>query len=131
MVWWAFQTNVVTLPGRCDNRSTLGGQVVHTGAGRAAAWFAVVGEAQEGIAVEAWQALVAVGPCCVVQTFIAFASVWIARVGMVVAVAFFAAPTKQGVVYSAVARGTELAGEASIANWALTHLNRRHLCQGS
>lgn len=65
------------------------------------------------------------------QTFVTFASVWITRVGVVVAVAFFTASTEHGVVDSTVTRGTELAGEAGIANWALAHLNRRHLSQGS
>lgn len=50
---------------------------------------------------------------------------------MVVAVAFFTASAEHGVVDSTVTGGTELAGEAGIANWALAHLNRRHLSQGS
>lgn len=129
MVWRAFQTNVVAFPRWGYDRSTLGGQVVQAGPGRTAARLAVIRKTENRVAIETWQALVAVGACSVVQTFVAFAGVRIARVGVVVAVTFFTAPTKQGVVDTTIAGGTELTREPSIADRALTHLNRCHLRQ--
>lgn len=129
MVWRAFQTNVVAFPRWGYDRSTLGGQVVQAGPGRTAARLAVIRKTENRVAIETWQALVAVGACSVVQTFVAFAGVRIARVGVVVAVTFFTAPTKQGVVDTTIAGGTELTREPSIADRALTHLDRCHLRQ--
>lgn len=60
------------------------------------------------------------------QTLVAFTSVGVTGVGVVVAVTLLAASSKKSVVHTAVARCTELAGEAGVANWTLAHFDGCH-----